>query len=209
MSRPINEDLLKELFLYLKKYIRLHGISPSYKDILENCHFKSKETVFSYLRLLEQRELIQLSPNRQRGIRIVEPEIVYVPIVKDVTVKYNLLAPNNISSYAALSSTAASRAGSVIIGFVYTGEDFETLGIKKNDTLFVSVGTDIPDRDCYIVVKKDDFIELKHVIPPSAENETGKRKTVKKNDKDERQEANMIGTLIGMQRFFRHSELKS
>lgn len=66
-------DRQKEIYNFIKDYIKKRGIAPSYEEIKKEFGFKSLGTVFEHLKTLEKKGYIQKgSYNQKRAIQIVD-----------------------------------------------------------------------------------------------------------------------------------------
>jgi len=66
-------DRQKEIYNFIKDYIKKRGIAPSYEEIKKEFGFKSLGTVFEHLKTLEKKGYIQKgSYNQKRAIQIAD-----------------------------------------------------------------------------------------------------------------------------------------
>ncbi|RKY03807.1 MAG: repressor LexA [Spirochaetes bacterium] len=66
-------DRQKEIYNFIKDYIKKRGIAPSYEEIKKEFGFKSLGTVFEHLKTLEKKGYIQKGNyNQKRAIQIVD-----------------------------------------------------------------------------------------------------------------------------------------
>ena len=65
----------KEVFDYIKDYFKVHGISPTQKEIKEHFGLKSFGSVNRYIKYLCEAELIDLDWNARRGIKLTQNNI--------------------------------------------------------------------------------------------------------------------------------------
>jgi len=66
-------DRQKEIYNFIKDYIKKRGIAPSYEEIKKEFGFKSLGTVFEHLKTLEKKGYIQKGNyNQKRAIQIAD-----------------------------------------------------------------------------------------------------------------------------------------
>ncbi len=69
--KPITPRQMK-LYKVLEAYIREHGYSPSYAEVMEMTGYKSKSTVSRLVHHLAERGWITYEPNKAHGIGLVD-----------------------------------------------------------------------------------------------------------------------------------------
>ncbi len=62
----------KEIFIYIKTYIKKNKAAPTYNEIRIRFGFSSFNAVFKHIKQLEEKGVITVPPNRARAITIVE-----------------------------------------------------------------------------------------------------------------------------------------
>lgn len=65
-------DRQKQVYDYLRGYVRTHRQTPKLREIAEHLGIQSRGTVHRYLQALVQDGLIEVEPDRARGIRLLE-----------------------------------------------------------------------------------------------------------------------------------------
>ena len=60
------------LLQYIKDYMHLRPIAPSYEEMMDHLGMKSKSGIHQLLSALEERGHIKRMPNRARAIKILE-----------------------------------------------------------------------------------------------------------------------------------------
>ncbi len=63
-------DRERQILEFLQSYIARTGIAPKLREIAEHLGIRSRGTVHRYLRSLEEQGLIDIAPDRTRGIRL-------------------------------------------------------------------------------------------------------------------------------------------
>lgn len=69
-------DRQKEVYDYVCGYFASHQRTPKLREIADHLGIQSRGTVHRYLKALEQAGLIEIEPDRARGIRLLEPDFV-------------------------------------------------------------------------------------------------------------------------------------
>jgi len=67
-------DRQKEVYDYLCSYYASHERTPKLREIAEHLGIQSRGSVHRYLKAIEQAGLIEIEPDRARGIRLLQPE---------------------------------------------------------------------------------------------------------------------------------------
>ena len=70
----------KEIFLYIKTYIKENKFAPTYDEIRRRFGFSSFNAVFKHSKQLEEKGVITVQTNRVRAITIVEEGTLAVSI---------------------------------------------------------------------------------------------------------------------------------
>ena len=65
-------DRERQVYDFVQAYTRRHGVPPKLREIGAHLGIASRGTVHRYLRAIEQRGLIVITPDRARGIRLVK-----------------------------------------------------------------------------------------------------------------------------------------
>ena len=64
-------DRERQVYDFVQAYARRHGVPPKLREIGAHLGIASRGTVHRYLRAIEERGLIAITPDRMRGIRLV------------------------------------------------------------------------------------------------------------------------------------------
>lgn len=67
-------DRERQVYDFLRTYTRRHGVPPKLREIGAHLGIASRGTVHRYLRAIEERGLIAITPDRARGIRLLDRE---------------------------------------------------------------------------------------------------------------------------------------
>jgi SOS-response transcriptional repressor LexA len=65
----------KLVYEFIRAYIRLHGVSPSYAVIAKGLGMKSKANIHRIVHRLEEDGLLAVKTTRWNGIRVVDKSV--------------------------------------------------------------------------------------------------------------------------------------
>jgi repressor LexA len=77
----------REVYEFIKRYIDIHDIAPSYEEIRDHFGFRSVSTVFDHVRMLERKGvLLRGASNQKRALQLVHfgRRSVTIPLVATV-----------------------------------------------------------------------------------------------------------------------------
>lgn len=63
-------DREREVYDFVRAYLRRHGVAPKLREIAAHLGISSRGVVHRYLRGLETKGLIEIDPDRARGVRL-------------------------------------------------------------------------------------------------------------------------------------------
>ena len=81
----------KNLLLFINKKLRSSGISPSYEEMKESLHLKSKSGIHRLISALEERGFIRRLPHKARAL-----EVIKLPETASANDIYNTFSPSVI-----------------------------------------------------------------------------------------------------------------
>ena len=64
-------DRERQVYDFVRAYTRCHGVPPKLREIGAHLGIASRGTVHRYLRAIEERGLIAITPDRARGVRLL------------------------------------------------------------------------------------------------------------------------------------------
>lgn len=67
-------DRERQVYDFVRAYTRRHGVPPKLREIGAHLGIASRGTVHRYLRAIEERGLIAITPDRARGVRLLNQE---------------------------------------------------------------------------------------------------------------------------------------
>jgi SOS-response transcriptional repressor LexA len=100
----------KQLYDFIKGYVTLMGVAPSYKEMRTATGVKSKSNIRTKLLILESKGYIRRLPGRSRCIEVTEPANVVDALQNYQSVVVKLLPANTRMSPLFDAYTKAERA---------------------------------------------------------------------------------------------------
>lgn len=129
----------KAVFEFIKKQITEKGYPPSVREIMNELNMSSTNSVYGYIKKLEDDGLIRKSASKNRAIEIVECEQytpdIQIPVIGEVAAGRPILATENIEEYVPLPKNMFSRGEMFILKVV--GESMINAGIMNGDQIIV------------------------------------------------------------------------
>jgi repressor LexA len=176
----MKEDLLtkrqKEVFESLKGYIRDFGIAPSHLELAQLINVRSSKAAADHLKMLERKKMIEIYPDKPRGIRIIAQEHENeLPLLGKVAAGQAIEALENIESYIAVPDILKRKHPSFFLRV--SGDSMINAGILDGDLVAVkksqtaNVGDIVIARiDHAITIKRLHFIGKISVLHAANEN---------------------------------------
>ena len=164
---PRQEKILK----FISKKIKKSGYPPSVREIARGVGLSSSATVHSHLKKLEEKGYLKRNKSKPRAISLLsrrEDEvigssfnnIVYAPVVGNITAGRPILADENIEDYFPITSDFVKEKKEVFI-----------LHVRG----YSMVNAGILDRDYIIVRKQDNAINGEIIVALLEDEATVKR----------------------------------
>ncbi|MGB0496208.1 MAG: transcriptional repressor LexA, partial [Kangiellaceae bacterium] len=99
MSKELT-DRQKEVFEVLRDYIGEYGIAPSHVELADLIGVRSSKAAADHLKALERKNVIEIYPDKPRGIRVIEEKNEFeLPLVGSVAAGLPIEAIENVESY--------------------------------------------------------------------------------------------------------------
>ena len=152
MSRK-NEERTREVYLFVKKYIREHGVSPTISRVAEEFGM-AKSTTSKYLtRLIEEGAIERRG---RYGMQTMENTYVpyMMPVIGIVACGKPILAVEDIKGYIPLDE---SMARGEYFGLVAKGDSMIDVGINDGDVVYVRRQQTCEDGDIVVAMIDDEF----------------------------------------------------
>lgn len=147
--RKCSEKNMYKIFEFVKQQTREKGYPPTIREICAAVGLSSTSTVHSYLKKLEEKNLISMESSKTRAISIIDDEfntenidmnqeptdITNVPIVGRVAAGQPILAEENIEEYFPVPNDFISGANSFMLRV--SGDSMIEAGILDRDYVLI------------------------------------------------------------------------
>ena len=145
------ESKLTEVYEIIKNYIYSKGYPPTLRELMSKINVNSTSTVKYYLDLLEEKQLIKRSENKNRAIELTEtitkPDIspvfynnssslTKIPVLGEVAAGTPILAVENYDEIYEFSENIFSKRGELFI-LTVKGDSMVNAGIFNKDKIVV------------------------------------------------------------------------
>lgn len=170
---------------YIKSVVLDKGYPPSVREIGEAVGLKSTSTVHGHLTRLEEKGYIRRDPTKPRAIEILDPEedlgiykneVMYVPVVGNVTAGSPILAVENIEEKYPVPKDFMNE-GDTYFMLQVKGESMINAGILDKDYILIKQQSDAINGDIVVALLDDSatvktFYKEKDSIRLQPENDT-------------------------------------
>ena len=161
----------KEIFDYIKRYLRKHGYPPTVREIGGALGLHSPSTVHAHLAKLEALGLLRRDPSKPRAIELMVDKVKRAvspgtPLVGNVAAGAPILAEENIEDYLQVPS---------VIG----GEDDDDYVLRVRGDSMINAG--ILEGD-YVVVRPADTASNGEIVVALIEDEATVKRYFKEKD---------------------------
>lgn len=170
---------------YIKSVVMDKGYPPSVREIGEAVGLKSTSTVHGHLTRLEEKGYIRRDPTKPRAIEILDPEeslgiykneVLYVPVVGNVTAGTPILAVENIEEKYPVPKDFMNE-GDTYFMLQVKGESMINAGILDKDYILIKQQSDAINGDIVVALLDDSatvktFYKEKDSIRLQPENDT-------------------------------------
>lgn len=170
---------------YIKSVVMDKGYPPSVREIGEAVGLKSTSTVHGHLTRLEEKGYIRRDPTKPRAIEILDPEenlgiykneVLYVPVVGNVTAGTPILAVENIEEKYPVPKDFMNE-GDTYFMLQVKGESMINAGILDKDYILIKQQSDAINGDIVVALLDDSatvktFYKEKDNIRLQPENDT-------------------------------------
>jgi repressor LexA len=161
------DDLLKKLtgrqqqiLDFLEDRIQATGMPPTRVEIASELGFRSPNAAEDHLKALARKGVVELIPGTSRGIRVVSPEPLGLPIVGSVAAGSPVLAVENIDERLQLSKDFFHPQAHYLLRV--KGLSMKDAGILEGD--LIAVNREMEPRNGDIVVARiDDDVTVKRL----------------------------------------------
>lgn len=183
VDRSQMTEMQTAVYEYIKACVTQKNYPPSVRDICKAVGLKSTSSVFSYLRDLEEMELIRKDPAHPRAIQIIDREFsmyqsgdyAQVPLIGSVAAGQPLLAEENIIDYFPLP--VDSLPNKQIFLLKVKGESMINCGILPGDKIIVAQQNTAENGEIVVALIEDEatvkrFYREKNCIRLQPENDS-------------------------------------
>ena len=131
----------KEIFDYIKRYLRKHGYPPTVREIGKALGLHSPSTVHAHLAKLEASGLLRRDPSKPRAIELMVDKVKRAvrpgtPLVGNVAAGAPILAEENIEDYLQVPSVIGGEDDDDYVLRV-RGDSMVNAGILEGDYVVV------------------------------------------------------------------------
>jgi len=166
------EEVLEALTGYIEDY----GIAPSHVELAELIGVKSSKAAADHLKALERKNVIEIYPDKPRGIRVLTPQNEYeLPLVGSVAAGLPIEAIENVESYVTIPEVLRRKKPTFLLrvrGDSMIDEgilDGDLIAVRKSNT--ANVGQIVVARiDDEVTVKRLERQGANAVLQPANDN---------------------------------------
>ena len=187
-------DRSETIFEFMQKFIAENGYSPTVREICAACEIKSTATVFTYLKELANRGVINKVDNRNRAVSLKQ-KVVNVPLIGTVAAGQPIFATENYEDMYSIPNN------------FFAGDDLFMLNVKGDS--MINIGMYDGDK---IVVKKQETADNGDIVVALVDDSATVKRFFKKNgeiilhpENDDMQDfifkdVRILGKVIGLMR---------
>lgn len=155
---------------FIKEQIALKGYPPSLRETCLAVGLKSTSTVHSHLNKLEKCGYIKRDATKPRAIEVldsnkyefgygVQPEILQIPLVGQVTAGISILSEHNIEKYIALPANLVKGSDSFALRI--KGDSMVNAGILNNDFVIVDKKYQAINNEIVVAIVHNEYATVK------------------------------------------------
>ena len=161
----------KELFDFLKEYIKKNQISPSFEEMKEAVNLKSKSGIHRLITSLEQRGFIKRLKHRARAMEIIDKvtnvdnfhmESVNIPLIGDIAAGAAIEAIENSNDFISVPSSMTSP-NAKYFGLKVKGLSMIDEGIFDGDIAVIRKTNNVENGKIAAVLTQDNEVTLKTI----------------------------------------------
>lgn len=160
MSKELT-DRQKEVLVALKGYVNDYGIAPSHVELAELIGVRSSKAAADHLKALERKNVIEIYPDKPRGIRIVEDKNGFeIPLVGSVAAGLPIEAIENVESFVTIPEVLQRKKPTFLLRV--RGDSMIDAGILDGDLIAVRK-TQTANVGQIVVARIDDEVTVKRL----------------------------------------------
>jgi len=151
----------EEVLEALTNYVQDYGIAPSHVELAELIGVKSSKAAADHLKALERKNVIEIYPDKPRGIRILHQHNEFeIPLVGSVAAGLPIEAIENIESYVTIPEVIRRNKPTFLLRV--RGDSMIDAGILDGDLIAVRK-SQTADVGQIIVARIDDEVTVKRL----------------------------------------------
>jgi repressor LexA len=189
----------KEIFDFIKRYLRKHGYPPTVREIGKALGLHSPSTVHAHLAKLEASGLLRRDPSKPRAIELMVDKVKRAvrpgtPLVGNVAAGAPILAEENIEDYLQVPSVIGGEDDDDYVLRV-RGDSMVGAGILEGDYVVVRPAQTASNGEIVVALIEDEatvkryFREKDHI---KLQPENKSMKPIKTRD------AHLLGRVVGV-----------
>ena len=160
MSKELTERQ-KEVFGVLQDYVSEYGIAPSHVELADLIGVRSSKAAADHLKALERKNVIEIYPDKPRGIRIIEEKNEFeLPLVGSVAAGLPIEAIENVESYITIPEVLRRKKPTFLLRV--RGDSMIDAGILDGDLIAVRKSQTANVGEI-IVARIDDEVTVKRL----------------------------------------------
>lgn len=126
----------EEVLDALKSYIEEYGIAPSHVELADLIGVKSSKAAADHLKALERKNVIEIYPDKPRGIRVLHQQNEYeLPLVGSVAAGLPIEAIENVETYVTIPEVLRRKKPTFLLRV--RGDSMIDAGILDGDLIAV------------------------------------------------------------------------
>ena len=143
----------KNLLLFINKRLRASGVSPSYEEMKDSLHLKSKSGIHRLISALEERGFIRRLPHKARAL-----EVIKLPETASANDIYNSFSPSVIRGGLDTENNNINEMEIPVLGSIAAGTPVEAI---QNEVSRIPLPNNLEKNGQYfgLKVQGDSMIE--------------------------------------------------
>jgi repressor LexA len=143
----------KNLLLFINKKLRASGVSPSYEEMKDSLHLKSKSGIHRLISALEERGFIRRLPHKARAL-----EVIKLPETASANDIYNSFSPSVIRGGLDTENNNINEIEIPVLGSIAAGTPVEAI---QNEVSRIPLPNNLEKNGQYfgLKVQGDSMIE--------------------------------------------------
>jgi repressor LexA len=149
----------KEIFDYIRRYLRKYGYPPTVREIGEAIGLHSPSTVHAHLAKLEKLGVLRRDPTKPRAIEVIKDRARRVvkqgtPLVGNVAAGQPILAEENIEDYLELPEMIGGSGDDYVLRV--RGDSMKDAGILEGDYVVVRPAKEAENGEIVVALIEDE-----------------------------------------------------